>query len=233
MVEQKDIVRGYEVSKGRYVVLSPEDLKAANPKSTQTIDVLGFLDATAISPVYYAKPYVIAPLKGSEKAYILFREALEKEGKIGLAQVVVHTRQYVAAVVPHDGLMLVQLLRYERDLKTRAELGMEALPTPARAIRPAEMTMAKRLIESMATEWNPGEYQDEYRDDLLALIQRRTKKGADREVAEAADTSEPEETKVLDLMAALRRSVEGKGSGRKSAKKTAAPARKRSTRKSA
>lgn len=237
VVEQKDIVRGYEVSKGRYVVLEADDLKAANPKSTQTIDVLGFLDAKSIPLIYYAKPYVIAPLKGSEKAYVLFREALEKTGQVGLAQVVVHTRQYTAAVFPHDGLLVVQLLRYEQDLKTRAEVGMETLPTPGRAIRPEEMTMAKRLIESMATTWEPSEYKDEYRDDLLAMINKRAKKGADREVAEDAEQAKaPEETKVLDLMAALRRSVEGQGGAKRSAKrakKSAAPARKRSSRKSA
>ncbi len=233
LVDQKDIVRGYEVAKGRYVILEADDLKAANPKSTQTIDVIGFLDAKSIPLIYYAKPYVIAPLKGSEKAYVLFREALEKTGQVGLAQVVIHTRQYMAAVFPHDGFMVVQLLRYEQDLKSRPEVGMETLPTPGRAIRAEELTMAKRLIESMATTWEPAEYKDEYRDDLLAMINKRAKKGADREVAgDASKADAPEETKVLDLMAALRRSVEGQGGakrGAKSAKKTTASTRKRSS----
>ena len=239
VVDQKDIVRGYEVAKGRYVVLSSDDLKAANPRSTQTIDVIGFLDAESIPLIYYAKPYVIAPLKGSEKAYVLFREALEATEQVALAQVVIHTRQYTAAVFPHDGMLVVQLLRYEQDLKSRAEVGMETLPTPGRAIRPEEMTMAKRLIESMATTWDPSAYKDEYRNDLLKMIKQREKKGADREVAEnAAAADAPEETKVLDLMAALRRSVEGQGGrkGRSSsakAAKKAAPARKRASRKSA
>lgn len=232
IVDQADIVRGYEVSKDRYVVLSADDLKAANPKSTQTIDIIGFLDAAAIPVVYYAKPYTIAPLKGSEKAYVLFRQALETTKRIGLAQVVIHTRQYMAAVIPHEGLLVVQLLRYAQDLKTRADLGLETLPTPGRAIRAEEMTMAKRLIESMETEWEPASYKDEYRNDVIAMIKRRAKKGADREVADNATGADaPDETKVLDLMAALRRSVEGgshKGA-RSVTKKPAASTRKRST----
>lgn len=237
VVEQTDIVRGYEVSKGRYIVLTSAELKEANPKSTQTVDVLGFIDSGTIPLIYHAKPYVIAPLKGSEKPYVLFREALEETGQVALAQVVIHTRQYMATVFPHDGTLVVQLLRYEAELKTRAEVGMETLPTPGRAVRAEELTMAKRLIESMATKWEPGEYNDEYRDDLMTMIKKRAKKGADREVqdSDSPRKGKPEETKVLDLMAALRRSIDEQGGTTKPAsrKSTKRASSKRSSRKSA
>jgi DNA end-binding protein Ku len=237
VVEQDDIVRGYEVSKGRYVVLTPAELKEANPKSTQTVDVIGFIDAGTIPLIYHAKPYVIAPLKGSEKPYVLFREALVETGQVALAQVVISTRQYMATVFPNEGTLVVQLLRYEAELKTRAEVGMETLPTPGRAVRPEELKMAKQLIESMATKWEPGEYNDEYRDDLMATIKKRAKKGADREVqdGDAPKHAKPDDGKVLDLMAALRKSIDEQGgtSKRASRKTSKRASPKRSSRKSA
>jgi DNA end-binding protein Ku len=204
-----DIVRGYQVSKGRYVILEDQDLEAANPRATRTIDILGFVDAGAIPLLYYAKPYLVGPLEGNEKAYLLFRDALEESAKVALAQLVIHTRQYRAAVFPHDGMIAVQLLRYHDDLKSRADVGMATLPTPGRALRAEERKMAKELIASMATEWDPEQYHDEYRDDLLALVKRRAKEGSGREVRE--EEPEPEDrsdTKVIDLVAALKQSLE-------------------------
>ena len=213
-VEASDIVRGYQVSRGRYVVLEDADLKAANPKSTQTIDIFGFVSAADVPIIYYAKPYFIKPTKGSEKAYVLFRDALEETERIALSQLVVHTRQYVAAVFPFDGILVTQLLRYHAELKTRKDIGLETLPTPGRALKAEERKMAKSLIESMETTWEPEKYRDEYRDDLLELVKRRSKKGEEEEVAEPAEA--PKETKIIDLMAALKQSIE---EGKRSAPK--------------
>lgn len=215
-IDASHIVKGYDVGGGRYVILKDEDLKAANPRATQTIDLLGFVPAGSIPLLYYAKPYLIAPTKGSARAYALFRDTLEQMEQVGVAQVVVRTRQYVAAVYPHENFLMVQLLRYEDELRFPDKVSAEG----ARAIRAEEKAMAKQLIAGMAMKWQPAAYRDEYRADLMKLVKRRAK-GA-KEAAEAMPEA-PEETKVIDLMAALRKSLANKpGRGAKKA-----PARKR------
>lgn len=203
-VEAEDIARGFKVSEQRYVLLEDEDLKAANPKATQSLELLGFLPLADIPPVYFAKPYMLAPTKGSEKAYRLLHDALGDAEQVGLGQVVVRTRQYLCAVFPHQGTLVTQLLRYDEELRDPADLGV----TPPRA-KPlaSEAAMAQQLLKSMAIEWEPSQYRDEYRVDLMAMIKRRAKKGT-RPVKEAP--KEAGETRVLDLMAALKRSVADK-----------------------
>lgn len=223
-IDASHIVKGYDVGGGKYVILKDEDLKAANPRATQTIDMLGFVPAGSIPLLYYAKPYLIAPTKGSARAYALFRDTLEQMEQVGIAQVVVRTRQYVAAVYPYEHFLMVQLLRYEDELRFPDRVSAEG----ARAIRTEEKTMAKQLIAGMAMKWQPSAYKDEYRADLMKLIKRRAK-GA-KEAAEEMPAA-PEETKVIDLMAALRKSLASKpGRG---AKKTPARKRARTLRKSA
>jgi DNA end-binding protein Ku len=206
-VDQKDIVKGYEVSAGNYVTLTDEDLKTANPKATQTLDVIGFVPAKEIPLLYYAKPYLIGPTKGSEKAYLLFRDTLEEMERVALANVVLRTRQYLAAVYPFDNALVAQLLRYDEEVRKPADLGISVTKEHSRAVRPAELAMAKKLVQGMEMEWNPKEYRDEYRDDLLKMVKQRAKGAkAVHEVPKA-----PKETKVIDLMEALRRSVSEKG----------------------
>lgn len=202
-VESGDIVKGYEVSSDHYVILTDEDLKSANPRTTQTIDVLGFVPAEAIPLPYYAKPYMIGPTKGSEKAYLLLHDTLKEMERVALAQVVIRTRQYVTAVYPFEGALVAHLLRYDEELRKPADLGISSPRGLGRAIRPSEMAMARKLVQEMETDWNPSEYRDEYRDDLLKLVKQRAR-GA-KPVHEPA--AEPRETKVIDLMEALRKSV--------------------------
>ncbi|HEY3933980.1 MAG TPA: Ku protein [Gemmatimonadales bacterium] len=201
-VEQKDIVRGYAVSSNHYVLLSDEDVKAANPRATQTIDVIGFLAADTIPLIYYAKPYIIGPTKGSEKAYQLFAQTLESLRRIALANLVIRTRQYLTAVYPFGGALVAQTLRYDAEVRKPADLGIE--PSESRRVsRQPELAMAKKLVEGMEIDWKPSEYHDEYRDDLLELVKRRARG------AKVARELPPHgrEPKVLDLMEALRRSV--------------------------
>jgi DNA end-binding protein Ku len=208
-VEASDIVKGYEVTSNRYVILTPDDIKEANPKATQTIDVFGFVSRADIPLPYYAKPYIVAPTKGSEKAYLLFRNVLDETSRVALANMVLRTRQYLAAVYPFDGALMAQLLRYDAELSKPADLGVSIPKGLAKAVRPQELAMAKRLVQEMTTDWDPASYRDEYRDDLLKLIKQRAK-GA----KPAHETpSAPHETKVIDLMEALRRSVGAKGGG--------------------
>jgi DNA end-binding protein Ku len=205
-VKQADIVKGYAVSKDRYVILSDADLKAANPKSTQTVDILGFVPREEIAPIYFSRPYYVSPLKGSAKAYTLLREAMKRSGRIGIAQIVLRTRQYVAAVYPNEEALVVHLLRYHDEIRA---FGAEGLEGAGAAPRPQELAMAEQLMKTMATEWDPTEYTDTYRRDLLKMIKARAKGGGKKAPAEAPE--EESETRVLDLMAALKKSVESKG----------------------
>ncbi|HEY4320289.1 MAG TPA: Ku protein [Gemmatimonadales bacterium] len=220
-VDASDIVRGYEVGSGRYVTLTDEDLREANPKATRTVDVLGFLPEHSIPPLYYDKPYIAAPTKGSDKAFTLFRATLESTRQVALAQVVLRTRQYLAVVYPYQHGLIIQLLRYDEELRTSASLDIDI---PKGTARPAEQAMARKLMQEMAIDWDPTEYRDTYRDDLLKLIRQRAK-GA-KPVREAESESAAD-TKVIDLMDALRRSVSAQGSSRKHA---AAPKRRRAAR---
>jgi DNA end-binding protein Ku len=207
VVEQKDIIRGYVVGKNRYVELADSDLKAANPEATRSIDIVGFVDATEIPPIFFDKPYYVTPLKGSERAFALFREVLQRSGKVGLARLVIHTRQYVAAIYPYSRNIVVQLLRYEDELKEEARGTGKAESSGRRSVPSRELQMGEQLIESMATEWDPSEFTDTYRKDLLKLIHRRARSGGRKSPVETPEPPEKEETKVIDLMAALKKSL--------------------------
>jgi DNA end-binding protein Ku len=209
-VDEKDIVKGYEVASSRYVILSDEDLKRANPKVTQSIDVIGFVAANEIPLIYYAKPYIVGPIKGSEKAYLLFRDTLAEMQRVALAQVVIRTRQYLVAVYPFEGALVAQLLRYDEEIRKPADVGVSVPKGTGRAVRPQELAMAKKLVQGMETGWKPAEYRDEYRDDLLKLVKQRAKGAKPLQEGPPA----PRETKVIDLMDALRRSVSEHGGPR-------------------
>jgi DNA end-binding protein Ku len=207
-VKPENIVKGYAVAKNRYVHLTDADLKSANPKATQTVDILGFIGRDDIDLIYFDRPYYVAPLKGSEKAYALLREALERTGQIGIAQIVLRTRQYVAAVYPYDEALVVHLLRYHDEIRSFSAIG-KGEKGAAASPRPQELAMAEQLMKTMATEWDPTAYTDTYRRDVLKMIKQRAKGGGRKAKAKAAE--EVEETPVLDLLAALKRSVERKG----------------------
>lgn len=202
-IESSDIVKGYAVSKGKYVVLSDQDLHEANPTSTRTIDVLGFVDAGSIQTIYFDKPYIVAPLKGSEKAYALFVRTLEDTERIGIAQIVIRTAEHVAAVYPYRQAIVVHLLRYDSEVRVPSELGVTEDSMARRGIRATEMTMARQLVASMATTWDPSDFKDRYHDDLLRLIAARAAGGVPVTVA-SVDSDAP---RVLDLMAALKSSL--------------------------
>lgn len=217
-VPQEDIVRGYEVEKGEYVELSDQELKAANPKSSQTVDIIGFVPAGEIPTIYFAKPYYLGPLKGSEKAYALLREALERTGQVALAQIVIRTRQYVAAVYPYAEALVVHLLRYHDELRDVKDAGGTRIEEAAgRKVRPQELEMAEQLMSAMVVKWNPTEYTDTYRRDVLKLVEDLSRGKKPKKVKARA----PEDEKVIDLMAALKKSVAATGRGRaKSAGRT-------------
>lgn len=216
LIKEADIVRGYEVKDGKFVVLDDKDFKRANPKATQTVEIFGFVGAGDIPPLYFDKPYFIAPTKQGVKAYSLLREALEKSGRIGLARVVVRTRQYLAAIYPNDDAIIVNLLRYAHELRDPASLDL-----PKRAAHSAkEIQLAERLIDGMEETWKPSQYKDDYRDDLLALIAKKAKSGKKGAAEEEPEPEAPQMAEVVDLMALLQKSLsEGKAPKKRTATK--------------
>ncbi len=228
VVPQKEIVKGYPVSKNKYVILNDADFKAANPKATRMIDVVGFVDSDEIGRIYYDRPYLIGPTQGSAKAYRLLYDVLERTGQVALARIVLHTKEHTAAVYPHDDALILQLLRYERDLRTAKDVDID-LPEKG-TVKAAEQEMAEKLVETMHTSWDPKEFKDTYRDDLMKLIKARAKKGTKE--SEEPPKPERDETPVLDLMAALKRSLTAeKGGASKSGTKTKRLSRTASKRK--
>lgn len=205
-----EVVKGYEYDDDKYVVLSEEDFRRANVEAAKTVDIHAFVDLHEIPPTFFETPYYLAPGKRGEKAYALLRDALKKAGKAGIATVVIRTRQYLAAVVPQDEVLLMDTLRYADELKGVEELGIPAGALHAK-VSAKEMDMALRLIEDMSEKWRPEKFKDSYRDDLMARIKEKIRKGQTEEITEPEEgEKEPAGADVIDLMALLRKSVEKK-----------------------
>lgn len=229
-VDWEQIVKGYEYEDGRYVVMSDEDFRRANPKATQTVEILAFVDGASIAPQYFDTPYRLTPDKRGEKGYALLRETLERAGTVGIAQVVIRTRQYLAALLPQDSYMVLQTLRYADEILSDADL--EGAPGTLRAagVNAREIKMAEQLVKDMTETWKPEQYKDTYRNDLLARVKQKIKAGETELVTEPEKGRRPQEgAQVIDLMAALRRSIdEGKRRAPSSRPHAAKAAKKRS-----
>jgi DNA end-binding protein Ku len=225
-VSWDDIIKGYEYEKGRYVVLTEEDFKRANVEATQTVDILSFVEQGEISPIYYETPYYLAPDKRGHKGYALLRETLKQTGKIGIANVVIRTRQYVAALIPVGDVIVMNTLRYSNELRDTEELDLPSGQLKAAGVSPREVEMARRLVEGMTAAWKPQEYKDTYHEDLLALIEKRIKEGQTEVITEPSpeEAKRPARGEVIDLMALLKKSVETKGG---KARRPAEPAKAR------
>lgn len=205
-VDWDRIVKGYEYEKGRYVVLDEEDFEQADVKATRTIDIQDFVDAAEIPLVHYDKPYYLEPQPGGEKVYALLREALERTGKVGVATVVLRSRQHLAALIPQGPLLVLELLRFADEVRPPEEIRAPERDQQDMGISVKEMDMAVRLVEGMAEPWDPSRYRDTYTDSLLRLIREKAEAGGVR----PAPVEEVEETgrSVVDLMAQLRQSLE-------------------------
>lgn len=219
-VAWENIVKGYEYMSGEYVVLSDEDLRRANVEKTQTIDILGFVDAHEVPLIYYDNPYYLAPGKGGDKVYSLLRETLKKAGKIGIARVVIRVKEHLAALVCVDDVIVMNTLRYADEIRPVDELKIPSASDKKVAISDKELKMALALVEGMSEEWKPEQYHDTYREDILAVVEEKvrsnethtiTMPGRERESAPAASN-------VVDLVALLQQSIGGKGAAKAGAK---------------
>jgi DNA end-binding protein Ku len=215
------IIKGYEYEKGEYVALTDKDFLEANVEATQSIEIVAFVDAADISPLHYETPYYLEPQKNGRRAYALLREVMKKTGKVGIAKVVIRTRQRLAALIVQGPLLVLNILRYAHELRDASRL---ALPPDDRKAKVSseEIKMAEQLVENMVGEWRPKNYRDEYYEDLLKLIEKKVKAGKTKVVdSKAAAPRSQRQGKVIDIMHLLRQSVkqaqskEGAGRQRK------------------
>lgn len=214
-VPWNEIVKGFEYDDNNYVVLDDDDFKKVAVEATQTVDLEGFVDAKAIDYVYFDKPYYLVPGKKAEKGYVLLRETLRRTSKVGVAKVVIRTRQHLAALLAEGDALVLNLLRYHQELRSLDEYKLPGRDLKDYKLATREIDMAEQLVESMTVDWEPQQYHDEYRDALMKWIEQKARAGKKGAVVET-ETEEPAESggaEIIDLMELLKKSV--KQGGRK------------------
>jgi DNA end-binding protein Ku len=197
------IVKGYEYEKGKYVVLKDEDFQRVDLEATQTVDIQDFVEQEEIDPVFFYKPYYLEPQKGGDKAYVLLRDTLKKTGKIGIAKVVIKTRQYLAGVKEKNSVLVLELMHFAEELADAEKLHVPKKLEPGKR----ELDMAKALIDSMSSKWEPKKYHDDYREALMEVIEEKVESGGE-EIEEKPKKKPRPSTKVIDLVSVLQESLE-------------------------
>jgi DNA end-binding protein Ku len=217
-VAWEDLVKGYEYAKGKFVVLTKDDFRAAAVEKTRTVDILDFVKADAIDDRFFETPYYLTPGKGGERAYVLLREAIRGSGRIGIATFILRETQHLAAVEVLDEAIVLSVLRFADELVDEQTLDFPKTGE----VRKAELDLAKALVNSLAADWEPGKYNDQYRDNLMDIIRAKMKGKTITLEAPAG----PRQAKVVDLMERLRQSLEQAGTARGSRKRTTKKAAK-------
>ncbi len=215
-VQSADIVKGYEVRKGEYVLMSDEDFRQANVAATQTVELTAFVDVGEIAPYHFDTPYFLAPDKRGEKGYVLLRETMRRTGKAGIAYVVLHARQHLAALLVVGEALVLNTIRFADEIADLGELDLPARDASAAGLAERELAMARRLVDDMSETWSPQQYRDRYRDDLMARIESKDAGGQAHQLAEAdgeasGATTRPRSADVVDLVELLKRSVGQRG----------------------
>jgi DNA end-binding protein Ku len=207
-----DLVKGYEYEKGQFVVLTKDDFKTAALEKTKTVDILDFVDPAEVDERYFETPYYLQPGKGADRAYALIREAIRESGRIGIAKIILRDAQHLAALEAIGDALVLTMMRFADELA-----GLDEFRFPkAGDIRPAELKMAKQLVESLSATWEPEKYTDEYRDNLMRVIKGKLKGKAPR----LKERETPHQAEVVDLMARLRASLEGTKKGKAGSEKS-------------
>jgi DNA end-binding protein Ku len=207
-----EIVKGYEYEKGKYVVLKEEDFQRVDLEATQTVGIQDFVEEDEIDPMFFYKPYYLEAQKGGDKAYVLLRDALSDTKKVGIAKVVIKTRQYLAGVKPEGDVLILELMHFADEL-----LDASQLHVPKKLeVGKRELDMAKALITSMSARWDPEKYHDDYREALMEVIEEKVESGG-KEVEEKPKAKKTP-TKVIDLVAVLQRSLEQSGGAKEGSK---------------
>jgi DNA end-binding protein Ku len=223
-VEKDEMVKGYEFSKGQYVIFSPEELKALEEKSTNAIEVAEFVPAKQVDRLYVEKSYFLGPDKGGERAYRLLAEALKQTGRVAVGQYAARGKQYVVSVRPEEGGLVMEQLRYANEVRR-----IDDVPVPKVEVKKPELQLAVQLVEQASSEaFNPQNYEDNVRKRVLEQIQRKVE---GKEITE--EPAEAPKTQIIDLMEALKASLKGKGAGGEGARKPAKRVEKKVTAKPA
>lgn len=231
-IESKDIVKGVEYEDGQYVIISPDEIAAAYPRTTQTIEIQQFVEAAEVSFVYLERPYYVAPINKGQKVYALLRDTLVKSGKIGIAKVVIQTKQHLAALIPMGDALVLNLMRWGDDVKSVEDLDLPKAGAKSMSPSAAELKMAKMLVDEMSAQWNPADYQDEFKAAIMGLVEKKVKAGKTETVVEPQEEAPAYADNVIDLTELLQRSLRG-GVSKGRAKADAKPAKKAAPRSSA
>ena len=218
-----EIVKGYEYEKGKFVVLNEKDFQRVDLEATQTVEIQDFVNVDEIDPMYFYKPYYLEPQKGGDKAYVLLRDVLAKTNKVGIAKVIIKTRQYLAGVKATKHALVLELMHFAQELSDAEKLNVPKKSEPAKR----EMDMGKALVESMSAQWDPTKYKDDYRDALLEVIEEKVESGGQE--IEEKPKAKKQSSKVIDLVAVLQQSLAKNEGGKKkktTSKSSKAPSKK-------
>ncbi|WP_332608171.1 non-homologous end joining protein Ku [Achromobacter sp. ESBL13] len=208
-IDKDNIVKGVEYEDGQYVILSPEEINDAYPRTTQTIEIQQFVDAGDVPFVYLERPYYIAPINKGQKVYALLRDTLTKTGKIGIAKVVIQTKQHLAALIPSGDALVLNLMRWGDEVKSMDDLDLPKAGSKAMTPSAGELKMAQMLVEDMAGEWDPEQYKDEFKAAVMELVDKKVKAGKTETVIEPQEEAPAYADNVIDLTELLQRSLKG------------------------
>ena len=222
-IDKDDIVKGVKWENGEYVVLSPEEISAAYPRTTQTIEIESFIDADEVPFVYLERPYYVGPVNKGDKVYALLREALKQTHKVGIAKVVIQTKQHLAVLIPCGPALVLNLLRWGGEIRSWEDLKLPPSDAKAAGVKEAELAMAKQLVEGMAAHWSADAFRDSFKDEIMKLVESRAQAG-ETEAVTQVEKAPAGESNVVDLTELLRRSLRGAGGAGDTDKKAAAPA---------
>ncbi|MDQ6679627.1 MAG: Ku protein [Pseudomonadota bacterium] len=223
-IDKDDIVKGIAYESGKYVVLSDDEISAVYPRSTQTIDIEAFVSAAEIPFVYLDRPYYLAPVAKGEKVYALLREALLKTGRVGLARVVIQTKQHLAALVAVGPGLVLNLLRWGTDVRSWEDLRLPAEGAKANQLTDKELEMATQLVEDLTASFKPEDYRDSFKDQVMALVDKKVKAGDTEAVIQPDEEAPPKSADIIDLTELLQRSLRDGGAGKKKGAADKAPA---------
>ena len=222
-IDKDNIVKGIAYGDGQYVVLTAQEIAAAYPSSTQTIEIECFVAADDVPFVYLERPYYVAPINKGEKVYALLREALRQSGKVGIAKVVIQTKQHLAVLIPSGPALVLNLLRWGGEIRSWEDLKLPPAGTKAAGLKEGELKMARQLIDDMAADWNADRFRDSFHEEIMKLVETKARAGKTETVSKLEDDPTPQRgADVIDLTELLKRSLKGGKAATAPAKKAAA-----------